>query len=185
MIWHQCFYDDNTPNGQYISDDLSFKSDDIILNPYISTNNNLYYSFRYCKNQTMLLPIEYIYDKFINNNNISLYNIDIIRSNQGYKISTSEIWKPITLYKIAKNKYEISNMGNIRQISGKPVGVHYRCGYFVSTLKLSDEYAVDKSKPYMDFSLHRLVANEFIENPNKNKYSEINHIDGNKYNNHP
>ena len=33
------------------------------------------------------------------------------------------------------------------------------------------------------YRLHRLVAEHFIPNPNPQKYTQVNHIDGNRYNN--
>lgn len=82
-----------------------------------------------------------------------------------------EIWKDIIGY---EGLYQISNFGNIRsnnilkkqRIAGK--------GYKSITLH--------KKGKRNYFFIHRLVAEHFIPNPNN--YPQVNHIDGNKTNNH-
>lgn len=93
-----------------------------------------------------------------------------------------EIWKKIKDYP----NYEISNLGRVKALKYYS-NIHKkyydrelilkektnRFGYkFVS---LSNKFG-RKSK-----AIHRLVAENFIEN--KNNYKEVNHIDGNKNNN--
>jgi len=95
-----------------------------------------------------------------------------------------EIWKPIVSY---ESYYEVSNLGNIKALSrivptSKGVRktnerikkqVLNKSGYKYITLNVN--------KKVSTFSVHRLVAKAFIDNPS-NK-TEVNHIDGNKANN--
>lgn len=90
----------------------------------------------------------------------------------------TEVWKPIEGY---EGLYEVSNYGNVRRVFryGRPYISPCKCkvtkdGYYESTL-------VKENKP-KSIRTHRLVAKAFCENP-ENKL-EVNHIDGNKLNNH-
>ena len=85
----------------------------------------------------------------------------------------SEIWKDI---KGLEGKYQISNMGRVKSLhynwsdSERMLIPHVqRTGYLCVNIggKLR--------------TIHRLVAESFIENPNN--LSQVNHIDGNKRNN--
>ena len=96
-----------------------------------------------------------------------------------------EEWKPI---KDFENSYEVSNMGRIKSLERKvyrgEVILHKKerilNTYFTSrgyyTVKLYYGNRKFKSKP-----VHRLVAQEFLYNPNT--YPQINHRDGNRENN--
>lgn len=81
-----------------------------------------------------------------------------------------EIWKDIQDY---ESTYQVSNFGNIKGCNGlrKPDNSN---GYSKLTLHLNSE----KRK----FYAHRLVAIHFIPNPNN--LPQVNHIDGDKFNNH-
>ena len=96
-----------------------------------------------------------------------------------------EIWKPIKNY---ENIYEVSNLGRIKSLSrtikrkdGKPLKIKEQIlkgskdtkGYIQVELKKD-------GKRYIK-TIHRLVAETFIEN--KNNKEQVNHIDGNKENN--
>ena len=82
--------------------------------------------------------------------------------------SETEIWKEIP----NNNKYEVSTCGNVRH----------------ATTKFQQKFDVEKLKStktrirFHSFYLHRLVALTFIPNPDNLK--EVNHMDGNPYNNH-
>lgn len=97
-----------------------------------------------------------------------------------------EVWKPIKEF---EGKYEVSNFGKVRSIDRLVKGTngkvqrrkgmtktqkHDKDGYLVVNL-----YTPKGNRPK---KVHRLVANAFIDNPNNKP--EINHIDGNKENNH-
>lgn len=73
------------------------------------------------------------------------------------------------------SRFEISQSGVIRNVKTKAIKSQYvsDTGYYMITISKNN-----KSKPYR---VHRLLANNFIENPKKLK--EVNHIDGNKLNN--
>jgi len=81
-----------------------------------------------------------------------------------------EVWKDILNY----NNYEVSTFGNVRnKKTGRILKPANRGGYFVVGLS---------NKLTKTFSIHRLVAETFIENP-KNKL-QVNHKDKNGLNNH-
>jgi len=93
-----------------------------------------------------------------------------------------EIWKDIQGY---DGVYQISNCGRLRRVwkkskwnpEGKLKILNYSFGH--------DGYVkagLTKNKKRKTYRIHRLVAIEFIRNP-LNK-PQVNHIDGNKSNNH-
>lgn len=92
-------------------------------------------------------------------------------------MDASEVWKSVCGY---EGRYEVSNFGNIcrsERPSIKRQAIFQQAhskGYWV--VRLYD------GKKYKSFYTHRLVAEAFIENPNG--FPQINHIDGNKRNNH-
>lgn len=81
-----------------------------------------------------------------------------------------EIWKDIQNY---EGIYQISNFGNIKSCNGLRK-LDNSNGYSKLTLNLNSK----KRK----FYAHRLVAIHFI--PNQNNLPQVNHKDGNKFNNH-
>ena len=80
-----------------------------------------------------------------------------------------EEWKVIENH----NNYEISNLGNVRNIKTGRILKYYIAGggYYYTRLGAGKKYLV-----------HRLVGKSFIENDDENK-KEIDHIDRNKLNN--
>ncbi len=103
-------------------------------------------------------------------------------------MSEEEVWKPIKNY---ENLYEISNTGRVRSLSRK-VFVTNRYGAKSTRMTKSKElkkkyvgiyYGFDlcKNGKKKSHTLHKLLAEVFIPNPNNYKY--INHKDENKLNN--
>ena len=97
-----------------------------------------------------------------------------------------EIWRPIEGYKW----YEVSNMGRIRSIDHYVPcrGFKQRItrGRVLKTRKYSDGYLRVKlcHDGCMTMkTVHRLVAQAFIENSDPEKYDQINHKDENPSNN--
>lgn len=86
----------------------------------------------------------------------------------------NEIWKPVKGY---ENKYEVSNLGNIKGLISKKQlslsrinkGRGSKFGYIRVSLCGRNYY------------LHKIVAEAFLENPEYKKY--VDHIDGNSLNN--
>lgn len=84
-----------------------------------------------------------------------------------------EIWKDIKGY---EGLYQISNLGNLKSIkkgNNKLIKLQNNQRYYRNNLW--------KNCKYKTFSIHRLVAEAFIPNPNN--FNIINHKDGNKLNN--
>ena len=83
----------------------------------------------------------------------------------------TEVWKPIDGY---ENKYFISNCGNVKHIKyGLKSLQADRGGYL--------RVGLWKNKTKKFISVHRLVANAFLPNPDNKP--EVNHIDFNRANN--
>lgn len=95
-----------------------------------------------------------------------------------------EVWKPIPDY---EDKYEISNLGNIRSITRK-VRIHGNSFRTVHGKVLQQQinrkgYSIISlsCKSIKTFTVHQLVGITFI--PGFIKGTELNHKDGNKQNN--
>lgn len=92
---------------------------------------------------------------------------------------TLEVWKDIKGY---EGYYQVSNLGEVRTIGHKwqrkgihKIKLHENNGY---GYLMADLHKNNKSK---SVAVHRLVAQAFIPNP-ENK-QQVNHKDGDKYNN--
>lgn len=89
-----------------------------------------------------------------------------------------ELWKPIPGY---EDRYEISNYENVASL-------RYARGSNRRLLKQSvntwgySQVTLSKDKVKTNVTVHRLVAEAFVENPNN--LPQINHIDEDKSNNH-
>lgn len=91
-----------------------------------------------------------------------------------------EIWKDINGF---EGYYQISDYGNVRSLD-RFDGVNHRKGQLLKpTLKFNGylQVGLRKHNKRKYFSIHRLVAIHFIDNPENKK--QINHIDCNKQNN--
>ena len=96
-----------------------------------------------------------------------------------------EIWKDIEGY---EGLYQVSNTGVVRSLDRyvphKKFGQKYCEGHIMATHIINSGYVrvnLCKGNRYKSFSVHRLVALAFIENPKG--LPEVNHIDENKENN--
>lgn len=90
-----------------------------------------------------------------------------------------EIWKDIIIEKNGKlfdftNKYEVSNLGRVRNCKRGNILTPNKCGGYL-------EIKLYKDGKMEHFYVHRLVATAFIDNPNN--LPEVNHKDFDKTNN--
>ncbi len=96
-----------------------------------------------------------------------------------------ELWKDIKGY---EGKYQISSYGRVKSLARITKNNHKIPERILNTTTrlTKDGYCrvtlIGKKSRTHDYRVHRLVAEAFIPNPN-NK-STVNHIDGNKKNNH-
>lgn len=86
-----------------------------------------------------------------------------------------EIWRKFP-HKDFKEKYAVSNMGNIKVISTNHV---------LSPCKREGYYSVGltKGKLRKSYKIHRVVAKAFIKNDDYKTKTQVNHINGNKLDN--
>lgn len=90
-----------------------------------------------------------------------------------------EIWKDIIGF---ENSYQVSSYGRIKSLKR-----HWKLKETLLSLQKSIHGYLGVrlgkgASNYKEHKVHRLVAIHFIDNPNN--YKEVNHIDGNKENNH-
>lgn len=86
-----------------------------------------------------------------------------------------EIWKDIKGY---EGKYQVSNYGRVKSLNYRHTGKEK---LLKPTLQPDGYLHVSLCKPLKRFSIHRLVANAFIPNPEN--LPCVNHKDENKHNN--
>ncbi len=99
-----------------------------------------------------------------------------------------EVWRPVKDY---EGIYEVSNLGKVKSIdrvieynSGLCKSRNQKGTYTYLAVGRNGYHSASlwKNNKEMRFSVHRLVAQAFIENPENKK--QVNHKDGNKINNH-
>lgn len=97
-----------------------------------------------------------------------------------------EVWKTINGY---NERYEVSNYGNVRSkdmiVNGRLKDCHKIKGRILKPCNDKEGYkniVLCINKKRKTFRLHRLVAIAFIPNPDN--LPEIDHIDGDRTNNH-
>ena len=84
-----------------------------------------------------------------------------------------ELWKSIEGW---ENRYEVSNLGNVRNSKTKTLKIANSSNSGYLRLNFYNGSNIKR------FSVHRLVAEAFIDNPNN--LPQVNHKDENKSNNH-
>ena len=101
------------------------------------------------------------------------------------KIMQDEIWKEISGY---EGYFEVSNLGNFRSkdrvIKYKSNGTRLYPGKLLKTETIVEGYqriVLMKEAIKKRYMCHRLVAQEFVPNPDNKPY--VNHINGNKADN--
>ena len=88
-----------------------------------------------------------------------------------------EIWKDVVGY---ESLYQVSNLGNVKSMKYAYIN-KIRILTFHYNKKGYRRVHLTKNKIDKYLSVHRLVAEAFIPNPNN--YPQVNHKDGNKLNN--
>ena len=96
-------------------------------------------------------------------------------------MSKDEIWRDVVGY---DGRYQVSNKGNVRSIARKD-SIGRKCGGLIlKPRSFRNGYLhvnLFKDGKVKTKSIHRLVAEAFIPNPNN--FPEVNHLDENKINN--
>ena len=88
-----------------------------------------------------------------------------------------EIWEK-WIYNNEETRYRISNLGRIHDTKKDKYTYGYEnsSGYLQWTFYLNDGSTISNL-------VHRLVAQLFVENPNPEKFKEVDHINANKHDN--
>lgn len=99
-----------------------------------------------------------------------------------------EIWKDVQEF---ENNFQISNFGRLRSVARRINSSVQPCGFRINKPRiiLSQDNGKGYQQYYVKFNnirimkyAHRLVAQYFLDNPDQK--AEVNHIDGDKANNH-
>lgn len=94
----------------------------------------------------------------------------------------NEVWKPLLFEGLTKEqRFEISNLGRVRRTHKRTGEWQYITGSNCKGYRIFSFRAAEKGKQITK-SLHRIVADNFIERPSK-KHKHVVHIDFVKHNN--
>lgn len=97
------------------------------------------------------------------------------------KFNDVELWKNIDMYGITFN-YQISNHGRVRNKTNNYIlSQNIRDGYKSVCLIYND---FDNKSQNKYIKIHRMVGIMFVANDDPENKTVVNHIDGNKHNNH-
>lgn len=77
-----------------------------------------------------------------------------------------------------ESRYEISNFGRV--MSKNKDGKTKILKNYLGTWSY---YTIHLGRKFRSILVHRIVADHFVENPNPEKFTQINHLDGDKTNN--
>ena len=88
-----------------------------------------------------------------------------------------EKWKIIDFYKGFENLYQVSQTGMVMNIKTGKILKPYKVKGGYLQVKLYNNYT------FKNVSVHRLVAQAFVPNPDPVNFKEVNHKDQNKQNN--
>ena len=92
------------------------------------------------------------------------------------KENDKEVWKSFP-HKILKDKLEVSNKGRVRnKITGNILSQQIKNNYYYYNTVIDEKWK--------SFRVNRLVAILYVKNPKPKRYNKVNHLDGNKLNNH-
>ncbi len=99
-----------------------------------------------------------------------------------------EEWRGVVGY---ESSYQVSNLGRVRSLNREIVYSDGRVYNYKSMLIKTrvvemhgyEMVSLNNKKKPKTFTVHRLVALTFVENPNTIDFNIVNHIDGNKLNN--
>lgn len=122
---------------------------------------------------------------------LKMANIDLFQDDVSLGVGKKEVWRNVTGW---EGIYQISNYGNVKSMERFFIKDVAKLGFKQAVLMPEMVRAVGRHKFgygrasfWLDekakhFSVHRLVALEYI--PNINSYKQVGHIDNNPKNNH-
>ena len=174
-------------NGTILEKDAS-----IVVNSfYYSTNGNVYILLESFSGKPKLYLLDnVIYNSFYPNTQILYPNFIVRHKDQNkcnYNIDNlemiidEEMWVDITLPSIAKRgMYQVSSYGNVRnKYTGNLIHPIFDKDGYLKLKLMSDLHGKNCYT-----RINRLVALNLIPNPKPIEYNVVNHIDGDKTNNH-
>lgn len=149
----------------------------------ISNNTNTEYESIYDACRKLNINTSTVYKSLNENKIVKEYYrfkyLDTYDKNKDNKKSKkkSEEWKIVYVNTI-KTDYEISNLGNVRR-NNRVLQPGFNNNYY--QVKIC--YYIEKERKTKLFSIHRLVALHFVENPDPKNKKYVDHVDGNYLNN--